>query len=62
MANVRSEARLEVLLAVKKKLAKACFDDESLPASHVEVLANLIGAVDEAIISEVDVMTKWARE
>lgn len=36
MANVRSEARLEVL-------------------------ANLIGAVDEAIISEVDVMTKWAR-
>ena len=61
MANVRSEARLEVLLAVKKKLAKACFDDERLQASHEEVLANLIGAVDEAIISEVDVMTKWAR-
>lgn len=60
MANVRSEARLEVLLAVKK-LAKACFDDESLPAAHVEVLANLIGAVDEAIVSEVDVMTRWAR-
>ena len=61
MANVRSEARLEVLLAVKKKLAMAWFDDDSLPASHVEALANLIGAVDEAIISEVDVMTKWAR-
>ena len=62
MGNRRSEARLELLLATKKRLNKArCFVDDELSAEHVEVLANLYSALDDAIVAEVDVMTKWAR-
>lgn len=51
-----SETRLEMLLAVKKKLCKEQAFDEILPIEHRDKVSALFAALDEAIGAEVHLL------
>lgn len=51
-----SETRLEMLLAVKKKLCKEQAFDEIVPFEHREKLTDLFAALDDAIGAEVHML------
>ena len=51
-----SETRLEMLLAVKKKLCKEQAFDEIVPYDHREKLTALFTALDDAIGAEVHML------
>lgn len=51
-----SETRLEMLLAVKKKLCKEQAFDEIVPFEHREKLTDLFTALDDAIGAEVHLL------
>lgn len=51
-----SETRLEMLLAVKKKLCKEQAFDEIVPFEHRETLTDLFTALDDAIGAEVHLL------
>lgn len=51
-----SETRLEMLLAVKKKLCKERAFDEIVPFEHREKLTDLFTSLDDAIGAEVHML------
>lgn len=51
-----AETRLEVLLAVKKKLNKEVSFSAPVSGAHADVLSSLFAALDDAIGAEVHIL------